>query len=53
MKVPAKCYQVSERGFPERLEEIEYRPSDIVRKVQYGGRVVPLPFCQGRFKLES
>ncbi len=39
MKVPAKFYQVSERSFPERLPEIEYGPSDVVRKVQDGGRV--------------
>lgn len=37
MKVPAKCYQASKRSFPERLEEIEYGPSDEVRKVQDGG----------------
>src|SRR3989304_3524367 len=39
MKVPAKCYQVSEREFPESLPEIEYSPLDEVRKVQDGGIV--------------
>lgn len=39
MKVPAKCYQVSERSFPEILPEIEYGPSDVVRKVQDGGKL--------------
>ena len=39
MKVPASCYQVSEREFPERLPEIEYSPLDEVRKVQDGGIV--------------
>ena len=39
MKVPAKCYQASERSFPERLGEIEYGPGDIIRKVQDGGIV--------------
>ncbi len=37
MKVPADCYHVSEREFPERLREWEYSPSDAVRKVQQGG----------------
>lgn len=39
MEVPAECYQVSERSFPERLPEIEYGPSDVVRRVQDGGIV--------------
>lgn len=37
MKVPADCYHISEREFPERLQEWEYSPSDVVRKVQDGG----------------
>jgi transposase InsO family protein len=37
MKVPAECYSVSEREFPERVREWEYSPSDVVRKVQDGG----------------
>lgn len=37
MKVPAECYSVSEREFPERVREWEYGPSDVVRKVQQGG----------------
>jgi transposase InsO family protein len=37
MKVPADCYHVSEREFPERFREWEYSPSDAVRKVQQGG----------------
>lgn len=39
MKVPADCYHLSERVFPERLQEWEYSPSDVVRKVQDGGIV--------------
>jgi transposase InsO family protein len=39
MKVPAKCYRASERRFPELLPEIEYGPSDVVRKVQDGGKL--------------
>lgn len=37
MRVPAECYSVSEREFPERVREWEYSPSDVVRKVQQGG----------------
>ena len=37
MKVPAECYRVSEREFPERVRVWEYSPSDVVRKVQQGG----------------
>ncbi len=37
MKVPADCYRVSDREFPERVREWEYSPSDVVRKVQDGG----------------
>lgn len=39
MAVPASRYQVSSRPFPESLPEPEYRPDDIVRKVQQGGDV--------------
>lgn len=37
MKVPAECYSVSEREYPEKVREWEYSPSDVVRKVQDGG----------------
>lgn len=37
MRVPADCYHVSDREFPERVREWEYSPSDVVRKVQDGG----------------
>jgi len=37
MQVPARLYQVSQRSFIEKLEEIQYAPEDIVRKVQAGG----------------
>jgi transposase InsO family protein len=37
MKVPASLYQISQRPFTEKLEEIQYVPDDIVRKVQASG----------------
>lgn len=37
MNVPSKCYRMSTRAFPETLPEIEYGPSDHVRKVQDDG----------------
>jgi transposase InsO family protein len=37
MQVPASLYQVSQRPFTQKLEEIQYAPEDIVRKVQAGG----------------
>jgi transposase InsO family protein len=37
MAVPASRYQPSPRPFPNVLPEPEYRPDDIVRKVQKGG----------------
>jgi transposase InsO family protein len=37
MAVPASRYQPSSRPFPDALPEPEYRPDDIVRKVQKGG----------------
>jgi transposase InsO family protein len=37
MEVPARLYQVSQRPFKEKPEEIQYAPDDIVRKVQAGG----------------
>jgi transposase InsO family protein len=37
MRVPAECYSVSEREYPERIREWEYGPSEVVRKVQQGG----------------
>ena len=39
MEVPSKVYNVSNRIFPEKIEEIEYGPDDYVRKVQDGGRI--------------
>jgi transposase InsO family protein len=49
MAVPASRYQVSSRRFPETLPEPEYRPDDLVRKVQkngdlhFKGRILDLP----------
>lgn len=40
MEVPASRYQFSQRLFPERLEEVEYGPEDVVRKVQQGGHLL-------------
>jgi transposase InsO family protein len=37
MRVPASVYQISQRPFTEKLEEIQYAPDDIVRKVQACG----------------
>jgi len=39
MAVPASRYRVSPRPFPDILPEPEYRPDDLVRKVQQGGEV--------------
>lgn len=39
MNVPSKCYRISEKEYPQQFEEIEYSPSDLVRKVQFGGIV--------------
>jgi transposase InsO family protein len=39
MKTPAECYQPSERSFPDSLGAIEYRPEDIIRKVQWKGEI--------------
>jgi transposase InsO family protein len=39
MEVPASLYQISQRPFKEKLEEIQYAPDDIVRKVQAGGAI--------------
>jgi transposase InsO family protein len=39
MAVPASRYRVSPRAFPGTLPEPQYRPDDIVRKVQKGGEV--------------
>ena len=39
MNVPSKCYRISERKYPEEFKEIEYSPSDLVRKIQFGGIV--------------
>jgi len=49
MAVPASRYRMSDRPFPEILPEPEYRPDDLVRKVQkngdvhFKGRVLDLP----------
>lgn len=39
MRVPALCYKMSHRRFPERLPDIEYHDGDIVRKVHDKGRI--------------
>jgi transposase InsO family protein len=39
MAVPASRYAISPRPFPKTLPEPQYRPDDIVRKVQQGGEV--------------
>ena len=39
MNVPASRYRVSSRAFPERLPEIVYDESDVVRKVDTDGRI--------------
>ena len=48
MEVPASLYQVSQRPFTEKLEEIQYAPEDIVRKVQAGGII---SFKGGEYKI--
>jgi transposase InsO family protein len=37
MDVPVNHYKISNRSFPNKLDEIEYNTSDMVRKVQQGG----------------
>ncbi len=37
LEVPASRYSKSVRSFPEKLPEIEYRTSDLIRKVHVGG----------------
>lgn len=44
MQVPADCYWLSQRPFPEELPPIVYRPNDMVRKVQGLGEI----YFQGR-----
>lgn len=39
LEVPASCYRISNRTFPESLPMVEYGSGDIVRKVQQGGIV--------------
>jgi len=39
LKVPAKCYQPSNRAYPETLPALEYGPSDIVKKVHPRGHI--------------
>ena len=39
MAVPATCYQVSNRSFPEQLPALEYGTIDQVRKVQTDGKI--------------
>ena len=37
LAVPGSRYEVSRRSFPEQLPELEFSPTDIVRKVQRNG----------------
>lgn len=39
LQTPASRYRPSERVMPERIPAIEYEASDVVRRVQYGGRL--------------
>src|SRR5712691_10259447 len=39
MAVPASCYQVSNRSFPEQLPPLEFGTIDQVRKVQMDGKI--------------
>ena len=39
LEVPANCYQISKRTFPEEFPEIQYEPFDEVRKVHTAGIV--------------
>ncbi len=39
MNVPASRYQPSPRSFPEPLPPIQYNSTDLVRKVQQGGKI--------------
>lgn len=39
MAVPASCYRVSNRSFPEQLPPLEYGTIDQVRKVQTDGKI--------------
>jgi hypothetical protein len=39
MNVPASRYEPSRRVFPQQLPQIEYGPSDIVRKVRGYGHI--------------
>jgi transposase InsO family protein len=48
MEVPASHYQLSHRPFPEQIEEIQYAPEDMVRKVQAGGIIF---FHGGEYKI--
>jgi transposase InsO family protein len=48
MEVPASLYQASQRPFTQKLEEIQYAPEDIVRKVQAGGIIF---FNGGKYKI--
>jgi transposase InsO family protein len=49
MAVPASRYRISNRPFPDILPEPDYRPDDLVRKVQkngdvhFKGRILDLP----------
>jgi len=48
MEVPANLYQISQRPFTGKLEEMQYAPEDIVRKVQAGGII---SFKGGEYKI--
>lgn len=39
LKPPASRYKMSPRKYPEVLPEIKYRPSDIIRHVDAGGKI--------------
>ena len=37
LAVPGSRYEVSQRSLPEQLPELEFSPTDVIRKVQRGG----------------
>jgi len=39
MGVPASRYRASERGYPERLPEVEYAPGEDLRRVRHDGSI--------------
>jgi len=48
LEVPANCYQISKRTFPEKLPEVQYEPLDEIRKVHTAGIV---KFKSRQFKI--